>query len=56
MNELKLRLNQSYEGLKLLLEAWARYEDELPDGVQKERAQMARAAWGSVARDFLRED
>ena len=53
---LKSRLRRSYEGLKLLLEAWARYEDELTDGIKKERAQEARLDWGRVARQFLRED
>lgn len=53
---LKARLRKSYEGLKLLLEAWARYEDELTDGIKKERAQEARLDWGRVARQFLRED
>lgn len=53
---LKARLRKSYEGLKLLLEAWARYEDELTDGIKKERAQEARSDWGRVARQFLRED
>jgi hypothetical protein len=54
--KLKMRMHQSYEGLKLLLESWARYEDELTDGVRKERAQEARADWGRVARDFFRDD
>jgi hypothetical protein len=53
---LKARLRKSYEALKLLLEAWARYEDELTDGIKKERAQEARLDWGRVARQFLRED
>lgn len=53
---LKARLKKSYEGLKLLLEAWARYEDELTDGIKKERAQEARSDWGRVARQFFRED
>ena len=53
---LKRRLRQSYEGLKLLLEAWARYEDERPDGIIKERTQEARLDWGRVARQFFRED
>lgn len=53
---LKTRLHQSYEGLKLLLESWARYEDELPDGPRKERAQEARQDWGRVARDFFRNE
>ena len=53
---LKRRLRKSYEGLKLLLEAWARYEDERPDGIIKERTQEARLYWGRVARQFSRED
>ncbi len=56
INQLKLRMKKSYEALKLLLEAWARYEDELSDGTPKSRAQDARAAWGIVAREFFKED
>ena len=52
---LRTRLRQSYEGLKLLLEAWARYEDELTDGPRKTRAQEARLGWGMVARQFFQE-
>jgi len=51
--DLKARLENALEGLKLLLEAWARYEDEQPDGKRKEAAQSARTDWGRVARDFL---
>lgn len=53
---LKLRLHQSYEGLKLLLVSWARYEDELTDGKRKDQAQEARLDWGRVARDFFRNE
>lgn len=49
------RLNKAAEGLKLLLMAWARYEDELPDGPMKEHAQDARKDWGRIARIFLRK-
>lgn len=41
------------EGLKLLLMAWARYEDELPDGPRRTRASEARWDWGRLARVFL---
>jgi hypothetical protein len=51
----RLRMSRSYEGLKLLLEAWARYEDELPSAL-KDRARQARADWGRVARQFLTQD
>lgn len=49
------RLNRALNGLKLLLMAWARYEDELPDGPLRERAQDARLDWGRIARQFLQE-
>jgi hypothetical protein len=52
---LRDRMRKSHEGLKLLLEAWARYEDELSES-QKDRARDARSDWGRVAREFLRED
>ena len=52
--ELSNRLDKASEGLKLLLMAWARYEDEQPDGILKERVQNSRSDWGRVARGFLR--
>lgn len=54
--ELRGRLNNARDGLKTLLIAWARYEDEQPEGIQSERAQKARVDWGSVARNFLSND
>jgi hypothetical protein len=51
--ELKRRLNGARDGLKTLLIAWARYEDELPEGQRRQAAQNARDDWGRVARDFL---
>jgi len=53
---LSSRLTNSLEGLKLLLMAWARYEDEQPDGPRRNRAQDARVDWGRVARQFLEGD
>lgn len=52
--ELRERLQNSRDGLKLLLTAWARYEDEQPDGRRREAAQETRTDWGRVARTFLR--
>ncbi|MCC3154613.1 ATP-binding protein [Hymenobacter sp. BT770] len=49
---LQERLTNALEGLKLLLSAWARYEDEL-EGPRKAAAQDARGDWGKIARDFL---
>ena len=52
---LSLRLANAADGLRLLLMAWARYEDELPN-LQRQRAQDARSDWGRVARQFLEPD
>ncbi len=49
---LQERLNNALDGLKLLLMAWARYEDE-QDSVRRENAQDARVDWGRIARRFL---
>jgi hypothetical protein len=49
---LKERLNNALEGLKLLLMAWARYEDE-QDTAGREAAQDTRVDWGRIARRFL---
>ncbi len=50
---LRTRLSNSLEGLKLLLMAWARYEDEQPDGKRRLAAQDTRVDWGRIARQFL---
>lgn len=50
--DLSQRLNRASFSLKMLLIAWARYEDKLPlDG--KQTAEDVRADWGREARDFL---
>lgn len=51
---LKERLTKASLGLKLLLAAWARYEDEAPDGMRKDHVQNVREDWGKYAKDFLR--
>jgi hypothetical protein len=53
--ELSARLNRALDGLKLLLMAWARYEDEQPDGAPRQKTQDARLDWGRIARNFLQE-
>jgi hypothetical protein len=53
---LQSRLSNASEGLKLLLMAWARYEDEQPDGKLKNNAQDARQDWGRIAKEFLQEE
>lgn len=56
-NKLQNRLGRAADGLKLLLSAWARYEDEQPDGKLRIQAADARTDWGRMARRFLdRED
>jgi Histidine kinase-, DNA gyrase B-, and HSP90-like ATPase len=56
IDSLRSRLVNSLDGLKLLLMAWARYEDEQPDGKRKDNAQDTRIDWGRVARRFLEND
>ena len=46
------RLNKASFSLKMLLIAWARYEDKLPLD-EKQRAEDVRIDWGREARDFL---
>ena len=53
-SKLKERLEKASLGLKLLLAAWARYEDETPDGIRKENVQNVREDWGKYAKDFLK--
>lgn len=47
------RLYNALDGLKLLLMAWARFEDEQPDGMRRTQAQDTRVDWGRMARQFL---
>lgn len=54
--DLLTRLNNAWMGMKLLLEAWARYEDEQPEGPRRSQVQDARSDWGRVARQFLEGD
>ncbi|MDZ8186695.1 MAG: ATP-binding protein [Nostoc sp. ChiSLP02] len=56
IDTLRSRLVNSLDGLKLLLMAWARYEDEQPDGKRKDNAQDTRIDWGRVARRFLENE
>jgi hypothetical protein len=55
-DELRSRLINASDGLKLLFMAWARYEDEQPDGDRKNNSQNTRMDWGRIAKDFLKED
>lgn len=52
---LQNRLQNSLDGLKLLLMAWARYEDE-QEGKARQVAQQTRFDWGLVAQQFLERD
>ena len=55
VDELKNRLVRAGRGLKLLLMAWARYEDEQPSDQLRAETQDARAAWGQMAYRFLQD-
>lgn len=50
------RLVKAKDGMKLLLMAWARYEDEQPDGKLKDNVKDARMDWGKMASEFMRTD
>lgn len=52
--DLTRRLRKARKSLRLLLLAWARFEDEQQDGM-RETIQDARHDWGRIARQFLRE-
>jgi len=54
--ELRSRLARARDGIELLLMAWARYEDEEPEGKRRDAVQKARWEWGSYARQFLSDD
>lgn len=56
INELRDRMTKTYRGLKLLLEAWARFEDETTSSDRKENMRKIRMDWGRVAADFLEHD
>jgi hypothetical protein len=55
-DQLRDRLVRANRGLKLLLMAWARYEDEQPSESRREEIQDIRTDWGRVAARFLRDD
>jgi DNA-binding phage protein len=50
---LRQRLIDAKTGLKLLLMAWARYEDEQPGGRLKDAVKDARQDWGKMASAFM---
>lgn len=54
IEDLARRLRFAKDGMKLLLMAWARYEDEQPDGKLKENVKDARMDWGKMAAEFMR--
>lgn len=53
-DELASRLTRANRGLRLLLMAWARYEDEEENPVRRETLQDIRTDWGRVAARFMR--
>ena len=55
-SRMRSRLAKSRKGLKLLLAAWARYEDEQPEGKRQQNLQDSRVEWGKIARQFLESE
>jgi hypothetical protein len=55
-NEVRQRLERASWGLKLLLMAWARFEDEQPSEQLRAQIQEIRGRWGSIAYRFLQDD
>lgn len=53
-DELVNRLRRANRGLRLLLMAWARYEDEEENPERRETLQDIRTDWGRVAHRFMR--
>ncbi|MGO4876560.1 ATP-binding protein [Pedobacter psychrotolerans] len=51
--DLEKRLLAAKDGMKLLLMAWARFEDEQPDGRLKSNVRNARIDWGRMASAFM---
>lgn len=56
IQSLQKRLNQAAHGLKILLSAWARYEDEQRDQKTRTLAQNARFDWGRIANGFFEQE
>lgn len=56
METLRNRLINALDGLELLLMAWARYEDEQPEGELKKMVRRARVDWGIIAGEFLKSE
>lgn len=52
---LREKLVNAYNGLKLLLMAWARYEDE-QEGASRQYAQEVRSYWGMMANRFFSDE
>ena len=55
-DQLLERLGRANRGLKLLLMAWARFEDEAVPEKRREDVQDARYEWGRYAAQFLRDE
>lgn len=53
VEQLENRLRRASDGLKLLLIAWARYEDEAYPDVKRQDVQDVRTEWGRYAALFL---
>lgn len=53
---IRQQLQQAKQTIELLFAAWAKYENELPDGQRKFRAEEARSEWGRNVRLLLMDE
>ena len=54
LDEAKERLIRTYDGLVLLLSAWARLEDELAVDEELQQVQDIRINWGKILQEYLK--
>ena len=54
LDEAKERLIRTYDGLVLLLSAWARLEDELAVDEELQQVQDVRINWGKILQEYLK--
>lgn len=55
LSQLKQRIGNASDTLKMLLCAWARYEMEEKEGPRREKVKEVRREWGKMARLFLED-
>jgi hypothetical protein len=54
--QLRQRVFQAQQTVEVMLAAWSKYENGLPDGPRKFKAEEARSEWGRNARLLLMDN